>query len=274
MFWQAASVIVNSVLAAVTVGVLVMNYQQVKANRQQVQASEDQARAMHEQVKVSQEQVRISREQFRQSQQQLQETLEASRRPFLFPCSPLTLKSDTYGLSFDFEQLDPGETVKLKNDGTGIAFNVWGTLVQPRPRVETELHLAPRMRSVVLEAPLPPGDEVEVATKAGPFAFDWNVLVGDDPRNTLCAPRTPTLEEQLKQQTYHVVARLTLTYDDMFGRTHASQFDCIEQGRWVFHGFLPKIGRGLEALAREQDLHGSPPRKCDQATQRAMRACN
>jgi hypothetical protein len=50
VFWQAFSAIVNSILAAVTVGVLLVNRQQVKASEQQADASEAQARIMQKQV--------------------------------------------------------------------------------------------------------------------------------------------------------------------------------------------------------------------------------
>src|SRR5262245_39792783 len=162
MFWQAASVIIGSVLALVTVGVLIMNQQQVKASRKQAQASEDQAEAMREQVRVSRQELTISREQFRQNREQVQETLQASLRPFLFPSGTLPLKIGNQGgiqrEYFDFGQLDSDDTVatiRLKNAGAGIALNVWVALVQPRPKDETSLKLAPRMRSVVLDAPLP-----------------------------------------------------------------------------------------------------------------------
>jgi hypothetical protein len=70
------------------------------------------------------------------------------------------------------------------------------------------------------------------------------MTVDGDPRNTLAAPPD-------------ALARLTVTYEDVFGRTHASQFDLVEDPatavRWAFHGFLPGITQDLAALAHERD---------------------
>jgi hypothetical protein len=227
---QELAGITNSLLAFFTLCVLAVYVYLAYLTRQQVKASQGQVRAT-------------------------QDTLEASQRPFLFPNSTLTLVSgEGYGRRFEFEGQDPGQKITLRNGGTGIALNVYAALVEPHPRSDAGVVHNPRMRSVVFDAPLPIGEEFTEDSKGGPFSFGWDTFAGDDPRNTLSAPQIPTPAEQRQQQTYRVVVRLTITYDDISGKTHASQFDYIDQGRWVFHAFLPKITAGIEAIGRSAEL--------------------
>jgi len=194
--WQEVAGITNSLLAFFTLCVLLVYGYLAYLTRQQVKASQDGARTT-------------------------QDTLEASQRPFLFASSPLTLIQDSFGPRIEFEGLDPGQAITLRNGGTGIALNIYGALLEPPPRSDAGVRHTPRMRSVVFDAPLPPGKEDTKPSKAGPYSFDWETFVGDDPHNTLSAPRIPTPAEQRQQQMYRVVARLTVTYDDISGKTHA-----------------------------------------------------
>jgi hypothetical protein len=191
-------------------------------------------------------QVRMNEREFRESRQQVQDNLEASQRPYLHPFGSLEVNLSTDGnLSFEFSHQDPGQSVKVKNSGAGIAFNVRGAVVQHRPRVKTELRHPPQVRSIVVDDPLSVGDDAEPLSRGGPFQFGWDTTVGSDPDDTLAAPED-------------TIARLTLTYQDVFGNTHASQFDYTNRGvtgpRWVFHRFLPKVPHDLEALARQHDF--------------------
>src|SRR5690348_8422056 len=174
---------------------------------------------MREQVKISERQIVAGQEQFRQSQKQLQETLEVSQRPYVIPTGSLELEVFGTRKRFAFERTDPGQTVTLKNGGAGIALNIYGVLVQPRPENETALHVRPDARSLVLDVPLPAGEEITVSTSAV-SVYGWDTIIGNDVRSTL-APR----QEQDPRLAYVVVARLTLTYEDMFGNTHGIQFD-------------------------------------------------
>ena len=51
----------------------------------------------------------------------------------------------------------------------------------------------------------------------------------------------------------NALMRLTITYHDLFGQIHASQYDYLGDAGWRFHAFLPKIPYDLEALAHEYD---------------------
>lgn len=286
MSWEAASVIVNSVLAAVTVGVLLVNRQQVKASKQQSDASQDQVLEMRKQVEASQqqlrvsrdqllqsreqtkEQIRISNEQLQQSQKQVQDNLDAAHRPFVFPTSPLKLQENHDGIYFDFEHLDPHPEdadnddfcLKLKNVGAGIALNIRALIVEPHEKTAEVLKLQPgalmapgistqrlpRVRSVILDTALPPGDDAKAPHNRGPFEFAWDTMLNDDPRYTLAAPPSPAAE-----YPYPIVARLTIFQDDIFGQTYASQFDFNDRGRWMFH-WSGKVRPDSTALKRLQ----------------------
>jgi hypothetical protein len=190
-------------------------------------------------------QLKIGKGQFHESQQQQQDALEASQRPYLYPLGSLDVNMGADGVErFDFSHIDPGQTLQIQNSGNGIAFNVRGALVSPRPRVETGLAHLPQVRTIVLDNPLAVGDAESVASRAGPFQFGWDSAVTSDPNTTLAAP-------------VDAIVRLTLTYQDIFGKTHASQFDYAHRGvtgpRWVFVKFSPKVHHDLVALAAEYD---------------------
>jgi hypothetical protein len=94
------------------------------------------------------------------------------------------------------------------------------------------------------------GDEITPPMRGGGYIIGWDTHVGQDPENTLVAPKAPSLGEVYKGSTYRVVARLTITYDDLSGITYASQYDFTDQGAWKFHMAGP-VEKGVEALARE-----------------------
>lgn len=262
MFRQAASTIATFILAAITLAVLLANRAQVKASLKQADAAEDQVGVMRDQVEVSRKDLNVSREQFRQNQEQVQEALEVSQRPFVFPLESLELADSGRGLTFNFDELnDHGKTqqVALKNGGAGIAFNMWGALLEPPPTHDSGVKQLPRMRSVVPDTPIAVGGEALIDSRAGPFAFSWDTYVGDDRRNTLCPSKNSTTKPALGElpvveQAYSVLARLTITYTDIFGKSHASQFDYTDLRRWVFVRFVPKIPYGLEELGSRSDF--------------------
>jgi hypothetical protein len=258
-------VIVNSLFVAVTAGVLIVNMQQVKASQRQADSSEDQVRIMRKQTEASQDQLRISREQLQQSQKQVQETLDASVRPFLFPTTPLNVTVGSDGSSnFDFGQLDVNWTddmedelgrspvLVLKNVGSGIALNIVALLAPPRPRDKEYLKTAPPVRYSIFDTALPPGGEAKQPHLTGGFVIGWDTIIGNDPRNTLVAPARLSPEEVINEHKYHVFARLTITYDDIFGTTYFTQWDFIDRGRggpgrWASHA--RGKGQSIEALA-------------------------
>jgi hypothetical protein len=122
-----------------------------------------------------------------------QATLAASQCPFLAPISTLTLTSDGDRKHYDFQQLDPDEQVTVKNPGPGLALNVSGVLVQPRPDAVVEMNIAPKLRYLTYGTPVLSGDEITPPMRGGGHIISWDTHVGKDPENTLVAPKAPTL---------------------------------------------------------------------------------
>lgn len=233
MDWTAFSAIVNSVLAAITVGVLFVNRQQVKASREQSEASLKQVSLMQEQLE--------------QSQKQVQGTLEAAQRPFVFPTKlpELAYDEDTKESYFDFDEPEDIEIdrIGLKNGGTGIAANIMGFFFEPRSQDEDEAHARPpRGRMLAPLFPLPPDSETNtVYYDAAPAKISWKRRLSGDPNNTLAAPS--------HSKTSKTILRLTVVYSDIFGQRYGSQFDLGHNAIWNLHWF-GKIAPGAELFER------------------------
>lgn len=235
-----ALLIANLVLDAVTLAVLgVYLYIAVLTNRQ-VAASQEQAQASQKEAQVS------------------QAALELTQRPFLYPTGGLAMEVGATGSSshFNFDELDAsGQIVVLSNAGNGIALNIRGVLLQPCPEHAIGLSFRPRMRSITLDTPLRPGDEVRPRTKASQLPFTWTTTLTATPESALVAPRrTPPVD-------FPVATRLTLTFEDTLGHTHGCQFDYVETavvaaGRWEFFRFYPypEVPEGLAALTRRLEV--------------------
>jgi hypothetical protein len=67
---------------------------------------------------------------------------------------------------------------------------------------------------------------------------------------TLQAPPTPTPAQQSRLDLPRVVARLTLTYHDAYGRIHASVSDYTDQRIWRSEALLQNIPQDLGSLDR------------------------
>ncbi|MCL4508490.1 MAG: hypothetical protein M1296_03060 [Chloroflexi bacterium] len=76
--------------------------------------------------------------------------------------------------------------------------------------------------------------------RCGPLLFD-----GAAPRP---APEQPTPQERMLGGYYNSIARLTLTYQDIFMRKHAGVFDYIDHYGWQCVALLADIPKDLEDL--------------------------
>jgi hypothetical protein len=72
------------------------------------------------------------------------------------------------------------------------------------------------------------------------------VRVTDTIAGRTLGPPSPT--GTLIRQVPHVLARLTLTYRDIFGRTHATMVDYTVMARWENIAFYSDVPQDLEAL--------------------------
>jgi hypothetical protein len=233
--WQAASTIVSGILAVLTLWIVLVNRRQVESSQEQVKASREQVAATLAQMKVSQDQIR-----------QAAEAQYDNQRPLLVPDGVLPVKDapSSYDIEDQHPWLDfePSEcVVTLANVGTGIALNVWGIIMGPEPGSVTSdypqrytlnvmpvLHCGPR--------------EVVKAPKAGPILLG-TAMIGE---HQLYAPKVPAHIDRFQKGTPVIVARLTLTYHDIFGHKHATIFDYLAWGQWRYVAFLRNIPEDLE----------------------------
>ena len=150
-------------------------------------------------------------------------------------------------------------TIMLRNIGSGPALNIRGALFCPVPHSLSEEQTPHGFRVPVA---IPPGDVFNVATTQGAFGLRGSdtLTVGRDRRYTLYAPRRPDPADFADGVTSYMVARLTIAYDDIFGRTHAGIFDYTIESEWrtVDEGFFVGIKQDLEDLAREHAVSQRP----------------
>ncbi len=235
--WQVASTTVSLILAALTLWIVLVNRKQVEASQEQVRVSREQVTATQAQVKVSQDQI-----------QQALEVQYDSQRPLIVPDGVLPIVQATDSLPVGHQDqhpwldLGPSEcSVILTNVGTGIALNVWGIIMGPESayigndypqrytlNVTSVLHCGPR--------------EVVKAPKAGPTVWG-KAMIGD---YQLYAPQAPPVADRLNKGASVVVARLTLTYHDVFGHKHATIFNYMAWGQWRYVAFLRNITEDIE----------------------------
>ena len=63
---------------------------------------------------------------------------------------------------------------------------------------------------------------------------------------TLYAPLVPSAAERWQKGSPIAVARLTITYHDIFGHKHATIFDYMAWRQWRYVAFLRNIREDLE----------------------------
>ena len=81
----------------------------------------------------------------------------------------------------------------------------------------------------------------------GGTTFDGDDKIGE---YSLCVPEERAPEQNFNQSDRRdrCIARLTLTYHDIFGRKHASIFDLTQTGGWVEIAIIPNIEHDLGDL--------------------------
>lgn len=205
-------------------------------------------------MKTGQEQVKVSQEQFRQS-------VEAERDahlPILVPSEQLVslqeIVKDNLGgwgqpQQNGYDRTWPFARVVIRNAGPGIALNIWGVVFEAEPELDV-LKQTGQHHSHRYAAPIEPGSERKIDWKGGGLPMGGDTEIGTTQRYKLYAPRKPTVNETLRGET-EKVARLILTYSDIFGRKHAAIYDLTAQFQWENVDYLRDIKQDLGDLERE-----------------------
>lgn len=209
-------------------------------------------------MQAGQAQVKISQEQFRQSVEAEQDT----HLPVLVPIEPLVSlgiripdKSGGYGQDREtgYNREMPFVHVAIKNAGAGIALNIWGIVFEGEPELENFKQTG-QHHSHRYALPLEPGRESREDWRGGGLATSGATEIGTTKRYKLYAPAKPTTKETL-QGVAEKIARLTLTYSDIFGRKHAAIYDLTAQMQWELVDYLRNVSDNLGDLEREALRH-------------------
>jgi hypothetical protein len=187
----------------------------------------------------------------RAGQEQVRQIIEATRDaqlPLLIPTAPLISQDhprpnpqghpgQTVHYGYDYNL--PLALVELRNAGPGIALNIRGVIFGPEPDNVTE-RIPGRLHFHRYQLPLAAGEKVVSSTYDPKVSFDgpWTQggpplngeteIVSDEGRFALYAPHEPGAWELIRGAPV-IVARMTLTYSDIFRRKHAAIFDLSPQ---------------------------------------------
>jgi len=243
--------IVSASVAAVVVGIFAIIQAQIQArdalneSRIQTLANQQLAQgAFNESRSQALSYQKLVQDAINQGHTHSLETLHALNRPILAPRAPLSLHNND--LNWDSQHC----TVRLKNVGTGVAINIWGILLPPKKpeSVESPLHYC-------LRAHVPISQEDNDIDSY--FLLEEKKYYGDEmiekrdgtsKQYSLCPPSLSEPSDAVDGK-YAYVARLTLTYTDVFGRKHASIYDHTDRHRWKFVAHLDDIRDDLEDIA-------------------------
>lgn len=200
-------------------------------------------------LKGIQEGQRQTREALNEGRRQFQESQYAVNLPLLVPFIPLPEKKAQLpaSVSWNSSKLE----IKIKNVGTGVALNVWGVLLPPEPMLDNT-----HLYSHQVASPLVPSKEgvyVDAYFTKGDMLLTSNDKID---KYTLCIPKERYLENDDLSTTgrgYQCLARLTLTYSDIFKRKHASIFDYTTNDTWVEVALLHDILQRLEEMKKAKE---------------------
>lgn len=183
-------------------------------------------------IKDGRKQADEARQEALEAQRQTQEAQYDLQRPLLRP-------KETANLFWSRDrQIEFSRPImqEIENFGLGIALNINGVIFG-----------LPGSNHMTLYTPeeLPSGKPSKLSGKSiGGLALKETMKIKDYP---LVAPEEP--KDDNGQPLYW--ARLTLTYHDIFGRKHASIFDCRGQDTWEPVVFLKNIPADLDDLHQE-----------------------
>jgi hypothetical protein len=183
-------------------------------------------------LQATRDQVTELRKQTDENHSQNLEAQHDRYRPLVYPTGNIPATDD--GRYVDWGRGRWG--VDLKNAGAGVALTICGVFFGPKPTRPD--HAKTERYTLWRDQPLLAQEQ----RSAAPMEFGASMVSGHDiiDSHTLYAPPEPTYDEML-QGTPWVVARLTLTYRDIFGRKHASISDYHQLHGWQPVAFLANI---------------------------------
>jgi hypothetical protein len=243
--------VVSASVAAVVVGIFAIIQAQIQArdalneSRIQTLANQQLAQGAFNESRVQAlSYQKLVQDAINQGHTHSLETLYALNRPILAPRAPLPLHNND--LNWDSQHC----TIRIKNVGTGVAINIWGILLPPKKPESVEL---PRQYCLRAHVPISQEDnDIDSYFLLEEKKYYCDEVIekrnGTSKQYSLCPP-SPDQPSDAIDGKYAYVARLTLTYTDVFGRKHASIYDHTDRHRWKFVAHLDDIRDGLEDIA-------------------------
>ena len=161
----------------------------------------------------------------------------ALSRPLLVPTNPV--RQDNLPNASE-------RHLNIRNDGSGVALNVRGVLL---PHAKRSPQVPPQL-SMRFRFPLPANETKQTKFERGGTLFAWEDTIDGIP---ICVPERLAPEDGIpntSDRRDRVVARLTLTCQDLFGNIHATVFDLTLNSQWVFVDSKQDISAGISELDR------------------------
>ena len=134
--------------------------------------------------------------------------------------------------------------VPVSNGGAGAAFDLCGVLLG----IADDPAILPNRFTLWKDIPLPAAASRDAILAHGMTMISGTARIGGSP---LQPPPKPNPGEVMIGAIPWYIARLTLTYKDVFGRKHAAMFDYSSQERWENAVFLDNVEHDLADLDRE-----------------------
>jgi hypothetical protein len=138
--------------------------------------------------------------------------------------------------------------INIDNTGSGPATNIHGVIFGPPegPFEQSDQRLTLIPPNIITQA-----QSESVEARYGQTLVYSTTTVGTrTERYTLSPDPALTPSEMQRLALPIIAARLTMTYQDIYRRKHASIFDLTDQGEWISVAILKNIRRDLQQLER------------------------
>lgn len=168
----------------------------------------------------------------------------ALARPLLAPTNPI----DQGDLPNARERM-----IDIANMGNGAALNIWGLLMPFSEPIQG----LPRQLSMRFPFPLPPSAVMPMKFSQGGTMFLEQDAVAGVPFSVPAELAPDEGFPDTQDRKDRVVARLTLSYEDIFSQIHSAVFDLSQQNEWA----AVRIQQGIAAGIREIDDEKTKARK-------------
>lgn len=167
-----------------------------------------------------------------ESRQQFLEALYNDSRPLVVPTAPDLTEQYEAEEPITFDWNASTTFVTIQNVGAGVATNIWIAILPPAS-AEGGAQYVSRLGSPLAAGSSP----VKVYLGQGALLFRESDRLNE---HSLSLPA-----EGSQGRGDHFLARLSITYQDIFGRKHASIFDLSDRGLWVNVAFVANVARDL-----------------------------